>query len=748
VTNSASNNLEMWAGLECTVNRVGDRYFDQLASNGHAERIADIDLFCDLGIRALRYPVLWERTQPRANGKCDWTWSDERLERLQARGVRPIVGLVHHGSGPSHTHLLDDSFATGLAAYAGAVARRYPWVDAYTPVNEPLTTARFSALYGHWYPHVKDCRSFVQALLNQCRAVVLSMKAIREVNPDAELVQTDDLGKTYSTPTLAYQAEFENERRWITWDVLCGRVTREHPLWDYLLWVGVNEHELAWFQDHPCPPDVVGLNYYVTSERYLDERLDRYPVATHGGNGRRRYADVEAVRVLKEGIAGVGTLIREASNRFGLPIAVTEAHLGCTREEQVRWLAELWSAAAAEKASGVDVRAVTPWSLLGAYDWHCLLTRCEGHYEPGVFDLRSPAPRATAIAKLIKTLAGGRIADDPVLDGSGWWRRSQRLLYPAVSASGETFSQRSSTVVRVPLSSGTNVGKRVRPLLIVGGGALGDLFARACETRGLRFELFGDGEVYPPDGALVGDALDVVRPWAVINTAAYKDVDQAETDCEQCYISNTFGPEILAEMCSDAGAALVTLSSDLVFDGQSSRPYVETDEARPLCVYGQSQADAERRVLQTLPGALVIRTGPLFGPTLTVGFAHQVLQSLEHDQVVVAAADAVMTPTYAPDMVNATLDFLVDGEQGLWHLSNNQPVTWAKFACLIASAAGFNPGRIHACRLSDLGHAAVRPAFSALGSNRGWPLPGLDDAVRRYVQAAPQAGASIRQSVA
>ena len=105
-------------------------------------------------------------------------------------------------------------------AVARAVAERYPWVDAYTPVNEPLTTARFSALYGHWHPHSRDSKTFIRVLLTQIRAVVTAMHAIREINRDAQLIQTEDLGKTFSTRQLAYQAEFENERRWLTYDLL------------------------------------------------------------------------------------------------------------------------------------------------------------------------------------------------------------------------------------------------------------------------------------------------------------------------------------------------------------------------------------------------------------------------------------------------------------------------------------------------------------------------------------------------
>ena len=114
------------------------------------------------------------------------------------------------------------------------MAERYPDIDAYTPVNEPLTTARFSALYGLWYPHRRDDRSFVRALLNQVRGTVLAMRAVREVNPRAQLVQTDDLGHVDSSPRLRYQAEFENLRRWLSFDLLTGRVDAQHPMRGYL----------------------------------------------------------------------------------------------------------------------------------------------------------------------------------------------------------------------------------------------------------------------------------------------------------------------------------------------------------------------------------------------------------------------------------------------------------------------------------------------------------------------------------
>jgi dTDP-4-dehydrorhamnose reductase len=150
--------------------------------------------------------------------------------------------------------LLDSDFASGLAAYARAVAERYPWALDYTPVNEPLTTARFSCLYGLWYPHRADYPAFARALVNQCRGIVLVMQSIRDVNPHARLIQTEDMGRTYSTLRLAYQAEFENEQRWLSNDLLCERVNRDHPLYERLIGSGIRQEELEFFSRMPRLP--------------------------------------------------------------------------------------------------------------------------------------------------------------------------------------------------------------------------------------------------------------------------------------------------------------------------------------------------------------------------------------------------------------------------------------------------------------------------------------------------------------
>jgi len=409
----------VWAGIECTVNRVGDRTFDQLARSGHDRRDGDLGLIASLGVTTVRYPVLWERTAPDALAAADWRWSDARLVELRKLGIQVIAGLVHHGSGPAHTSLVDPEFPHQLARYAGAVAARYPWLEAYTPVNEPLTTARFAGLYGHWYPHGCEDRVFMRCLLTQCKATVLAMRAIREVTPRARLVFTEDLGLTRSTPMLRYQAEFENVRRWLSFDLVCGRVDSRHPLRDWLVSAGATEYELDGFAANPCPPDLIGCNYYVTSERYLDHQLASWPPESHGGNHHHRYADVAAVQAC--GLVGIERLLHDVYDRFALPIAITEVHLGCTREQQLRWLVDVHAGATRARAEGVDVRAVTAWSLFGSYNWNSLVTRDDGTYEPGVFDVRGPAPRPTALAQLVRELAAGRQPTHPALRGPGWW---------------------------------------------------------------------------------------------------------------------------------------------------------------------------------------------------------------------------------------------------------------------------------------------------------------------------------------
>lgn len=717
---------EVWGGVECTINRVGDRWYSQLERSGHLQRESDLDAFASLGLRALRQPVLWEQIAPGDLADGDWGWVSRRLGRLRALGIRPIVGLVHHGSGPGHTSLVSPCFPEKLAAYAEAVAQRHPWVTDYTPVNEPLTTARFSGLYGHWYPHGRDPRDFWKALHGQCRGTVLAMQAIRRLQPAARLVQTDDLGRTWSTPTLAYQADFNNQLRWLSWDLLCGTVDAAHPLWNWLLdCCGAREDELLWFGAHPCPPDIIGINHYVTSNRFLDERLERYPVAARGGNGRHMYADVEAVRVLDGYPTGAGPLLREAWERYRRPLALTEVHLHAPREDQLRWLWEAWQAACAARREGVDVRALTIWALLGSHDWDSLLTQRRGHYESGAFEVRRGLVRPTGVALLARHLARRTGQAHPVLSGSGWWQRPARLAYARVE-SGE------------PLPAPAAAGASPHPLLITGAtGTLGRAFARICSERGIAHRLLDRAAMDIADPASVRRALDRCQPWAVVNTAGYVRVDDAERDRERCFRENTEGAAVLAASCAQAGVALMTFSTDLVFDGAGAEPYLEDAAVAPLNVYGESKARAEKLVLERHPDALVVRTSAFFGPWDSHNFIACVLEALRQGAPFHAATDVTISPTYVPDLVHACLNLLVDGESGVWHLTNGEPVTWADLAQRAAAAGAVDAGALRPCSSARLGWTAPRPRYSALGSAKAFAMPGLDDALMRFVRDLP-----------
>jgi dTDP-4-dehydrorhamnose reductase len=700
--------LELWGGCECTVVRIGDAFRDQSIETGHRHRLDDIDRIAALGIRTVRYPVLWESVAPNGPESADWSWQDERLSRLRSLGVRAIAGLCHHGSGPHYTNLLDEAFPEHLARYAAMTAERYPDLEMYTPVNEPLTTARFSALYGHWYPHAQDYQSFLRALANECKATVLAMRAVRKVRPDAKLVQTDDFGKTFSTPQLAYQAEHDNERRWLTFDLLCGRVDREHPFWGWFIYAGVPEADLELFLDGDAAPDIIGINHYLTSERFLDQRLRRYPEHLWGGNGRHRFADAEAVRMpLPPEEIGPAARLREVWERYRRPIAVTEAHHGCTRDEQLRWLVEVWDAAKTVKAEGADIRAVTVWSLFGTVDWNSLLTQRNGIYEPGPFDVRGQQPRRTALAHAAEALATTGTHDHPVLDQPGWWKRDARFYRPVKGANA-------CRLVGAP-----------RQLLLTGAtGTLGRALSRLCDIRGLDHALVSRSELDIADADSVRAALACYKPWAVVNTAGFVRVADAEREREACMRENALGAEVLARACADLGIPFVTFSSDLVFDGRLGRPYVESDAVNPTSVYGESKAEAERRVLAAHDKALVIRTSAFFGPWDRFNFVWRVLNEAAAGNAVETATD-VVSPTYVPDLGHAVLDLLIDGDSGIRHLTSPGALSWSELARDALRRGGYDAALVREA-------SGEAPLNTAMTSERGLLLPPLESALDRF----------------
>ncbi|TAM75767.1 glycosyl hydrolase family protein [bacterium] len=408
--------LEIWASPEPTAARIDAlTRRDQLRETGHEARLCDIDLLADLGVDCVRYPVLWEKTAPLEPHEADFAWAAPRLERLRARGVAPIVTLLHHGSGPDGTSLVDPAFPERFASYARAVAERFPWVERWTPINEPLTTARFSTLYGHWYPNlVDDHRSFGRAVVNQARAIVRAMREIRRVNPAAQLMLTEDLQGFHPDAVHAAYAEHLRERSFLSVEILMGRIVPGHAMWRYLTrQCAVAAGELALLAEDATPPDLMGWNYYPHSERAL---LDR---------GEPSCRDVSAVFVRPGGISP-RPLLRAAYERLGLPMAIAEAHVDGDEGERCRWMEQRWRDAQALRAQGIPLVALGAWAAFGMVDWRSLLRSRDGWREDGVFTF-SPAdrrPARTAVADLVERLARG---EAPPEYGPGWWESEGRL---------------------------------------------------------------------------------------------------------------------------------------------------------------------------------------------------------------------------------------------------------------------------------------------------------------------------------
>jgi len=368
----------------------------------------------------------------------------------------------------------------------------------------------------------------------------------------------------------------------------------------------------------------------------------------------------------------------------------------------------VWDAVEGLRGEGADIRAVTIWSLFGAVDWRSLITRHENFYEAGAFDIRAPKPRPTLVAQAARALGQGERFDHPVLDVPGWWRRDLRFYHPPAPVRG------------LDPTAG-------QPILITGAtGTLGRAFARLCDLRGLPFILTSRREIEIADEASIEAALDRYRPWAVVNTAGFVRVDDAEREPDACFRANTTGPELLARACAKRGLPLVTYSSDLVFDGQLGRAYLETDPTRPTGVYGESKAAAEARVLELWPETLVVRTSAFFGPWDRYNFVWHALRTLSRGQTITASDQKIVSPTFVPDLVHGTLDLLLDGERGIWHLANEGALSWNELAQRAAESARLDRHLI-------LTPEADAAANTALSSERGLILRRLDPALDDYL---------------
>jgi dTDP-4-dehydrorhamnose reductase len=204
-------------------------------------------------------------------------------------------------------------------------------------------------------------------------------------------------------------------------------------------------------------------------------------------------------------------------------------------------------------------------------------------------------------------------------------------------------------------------------------------------------------------------------------------VADAEREQERCFRENASGAATLAKACGDAGIPYLCFSSDLVFDGNLGRPYVESDPVSPACVYGASKAEAERRVSELHPGAMMIRTSAFFGPWDEHNFVYKILRDLACGRRVEACDETVVSPTYVPDLVHACLDLLIDGSRGVWHLANQGAISWYELARRVARDAEIDASAL-------VRREAEKRAITALSTERGALLPSLESATSRCLR--------------
>ena len=369
-------------------------YRDQIVDTGHEGRDGDLDLLASLGIGATRYPILFERVAASDPGKLDLVWASRRLERLRDLGVEPIVTLLHHGGGPRYTSLIDAEFPLHFARYAAGIARAFPWIRRWTPINEPLTTARFSTLYGHWFPNATDDASFGRAIVNEALGMLLAMEAITAVNPGAQFSITEDL-QSFTALDRAVESyvAHKRERAFLSIELVMGRVRPGHALYAYLVETcGVGVADLQRVERHARPPDLVGWNYYPNSERALGARAD---------------GSFFNVALREHGTIAALPSLREAHERIGLPFGLSEVHRDGDEVARATWLDERVRDLHVLHDEGRPVRMLGAWAAFGLVDWDSLLRLRRGRAEDGIFTFAGPGtmPQETAVSHAVRGLA-------------------------------------------------------------------------------------------------------------------------------------------------------------------------------------------------------------------------------------------------------------------------------------------------------------------------------------------------------
>ena len=345
------------SGIECSAPLIaGGVRQDELVKTGHRDRVEeDLALVASFGIRYLRYGIPFHvvAADPRS---LDWTWTDRAMTALQANGLEPIVDLLHFGLPDDLSGFGDPRLPDRFVAFVAAFAERFPWVRYYTPVNEPLISARFSAQLGWWNERRTDDRSFVAAIDGAAACAVLGMAAIRERRPDAIFLQSDTCeGYEPAVPEAQAQAQFLNELRFVAWDLTYGRRPGE-SVCAWLAANGLDAQRLDWFAANGSSAGcIVGHDFYAGNEWLID------------ADGSAR---------LRDDPAGYVGQAREYHDHFGLPFMLSETNAEGVGAEG--WLATVWNDALALRDAGLPIRGVCWYGFVDHVDWDSALREDAG----------------------------------------------------------------------------------------------------------------------------------------------------------------------------------------------------------------------------------------------------------------------------------------------------------------------------------------------------------------------------------
>ena len=569
--------LEIWGGFDCSFMRFGLDYLNKSKINGHDKRFSDLELFAQTGIKRLRYPCLWELAAPENLDFCDWRFLDERLNELNRLKIECIPSFLYHGSGPVYTSLIDPDFPEKFSTFARHFINRYPWIETFIPINDIYLTAKNSCRDGVTYPHLKDELYFFKAIIHQCRATILAMKEIKRVNPKAKLIQAENLGKYLSSTPLENLRNYEELCRWLPLDLLTGQFSEANPLYSIMLSTGIRDEELNWFQEHSVQVDSIGLNYHQNSNRYLDHQLELYPNRKTFSKNNIIYVDVSASKTGQIDPIPAKDFFKEVWERYRIPFVITETD-GCgTRESQMRWFNQLWKISLELRRESIPIEAITAWSLLGKHHHE--------KYTPGVFDLKNinGAPEATSLALQIFQLINKGIFEHPLLKAEGIWETPRRIRW------GSMFGQFS----RIYHSS------EARPILITGANtSLGQMLAMVCGSRNISYRILKRREMDITLKFSIEEAIDIYRPWAIINTAGHMIPDDSG-DTSTIHKNNIQGAVKLAKVCRDKKIALINFSQEKSPIEEISSGPIQPSIQRP---------EREMDVLNVYPNSLIIRT--------------------------------------------------------------------------------------------------------------------------------------------